>query len=404
MKKQILFVDDDPKILSGLRRMLRSQRTEWEIYFSGNGYDALELLNKKEIDVIVSDMKMPGMDGIRLLKEVKKHFPHVARIALSGQMDEKMILESTRVVHQFLTKPCDAQLLKQTVHRSCMLRDILKDTQLRQLVTQLELIPSLPSVYLEISRELESENSSMEKISDIISRDIGMSAKILQLVNSSFFSLNRDINSIIQAVKLLGLNTIKSLVLSVQVFDQFSQEAVKRFSLNKLLNHSLSTGMLAAAITRSESQRSQMAEDAFLSGMLHDLGKLVLAHNLPERYKQVIDTARKDNIALHQAEKQILGVTHAEIGGSLMLLWGLDDRIVEAVTFHHNPSACIGEAFCPLTAIFAANIFEHAQGEKSKESTPIDLDADYMEHLKMHPNWKDWWNLSINILSTDSQL
>jgi HD-like signal output (HDOD) protein len=403
MKKQILFVDDSPKILDGLRRMLRSQRTEWDLFFAGNGREALELLSQNDIDVVVSDMRMPGMDGIQLLNEIKTRFPQIVRIALSGQMEETMIFQSTRVVHQFLSKPCDAELLKHTIYRTCKLRDILANSRLRQLVSELETIPSLPSLYLEISAELESENASMEKISRIIGRDVGMTTKILQLVNSAFFGLNQRITSLSQAVKLLGLNTIKSLVLSVQVFDQFTSKAVKRFSLNTLMKHSLATGLIASAITMAETQNKLMAEDAFLGGMLHDLGKLILVHNLPQCYELVLETAKAGNIPFYQAEQETYGVTHAEIGASLMLLWGMGENIVEAVALHHNPSLCITETFCPLTAVYAANIFEHSQRQPVPETVPEDPFPAHLENLKLQHHWEQWWNLIRQRSNTDSE-
>jgi HD-like signal output (HDOD) protein len=403
MRKQILFVDDSPKILDDLRHMLRNQQDEWDLYFAGSGNEALGLLNKKNIDVVVSDMFMPGMDGIHLLKEIRSRFPHIVRIALSGQMDEAMILQASRVVHQFLAKPCDAELLKVTIHRTCRLRDILSNPRLRQLVSELETIPSLPSLYLEISNELESEDASMEKISHIIGRDVGMTTKILQLVNSAFFGLNRRITSLSQAVKLLGLNTIKSLVLSVQVFGQFSSEAVKRFSLDTLMKHSLSTGLVAAAIAKEETMKLQIAEDAFLGGMLHDLGKLILAHNLPQCYELVLDTAKGGDITFYQAEQESYGVTHADIGASLMLLWGMDDSIVEAVALHHDPSLCIAKTFCPLTAVYAANIFEQAHRQQLTETVPDDPHPAHMENLKLRQHWTQWWNLSKQMLKNDQK-
>jgi HD-like signal output (HDOD) protein len=403
MRKQILFVDNSPKILDSLRRMLSNQREEWDLFFAGSGNEALRLLSKKNIDVVVSDMRMPGMDGICLLKEIRSRFPHIVRIALSGQMEEAMILQASRVVHQFLAKPCDPELLKLTIYRTCKLRDILSNSRLRQLVSELETIPSLPSLYLEISAELESEDASMEKISHIIGRDVGMTTKILQLVNSAFFGLNQRITSLSQAVKLLGLNTIKSLVLSVQVFGQFSSEAVKRFSLNTLMKHSLSTGLIAAAIAKEETRKIQVAEDAFLGGMLHDLGKLILAHNLPQCYELVLDTAKTGDIPFYQAEQQSYGVTHADIGASLMLLWGMDDSIVEAVALHHDPSFCIAKTFCPLTAVYAANIFEQALRQQLPQTIPDDPNPDHMESLKLRQHWVQWWNLSKQVLKIDEE-
>jgi HD-like signal output (HDOD) protein len=404
MKKQILFVDDSSKILDNLKYMLRDQQEEWNLFFAGSGNEALELLSKKDVDVVVSEMCMPEMDGLQLLNEIRSRFPHIVRIALSRQMDKTMILQSSRVVHQFLAKPCDGELLKNTIYRTCRLRDFLSNPRLRQLVSELETIPSLPSLYIEISEELESEDASMEKISRIISHDVGMTTKILQLVNSAFFGLSQRINSLSIAIKLLGLNTIKSLVLSVQVFNQFTSKAVKRFSLESLMEHSLNTGLIASAIAKATTRETQMAEDAFLGGMLHDLGKLILAHNLPQCYQLVLDTAKAGSIPFYQAERESYGVTHAEIGASLMLLWGMDDNIVEAVGLHHDPSLSMAETFCPLTAVYAANIFEHAKEQKLPEKVPDDPMPIYMENLELQQHWAEWWNLSQQIVRNNRKI
>jgi len=199
MKKQILFVDDQPEILSSLRRMLRPMRHQWDMQFVGGGKEALEVLAKVPHDVIVSDMRMPEMDGITLLTKVQKRYPAVVRIALSGQCDREVVLRSTGATHQFLTKPCDADTLKAVVDRSCVLRDTLSDLELRELVSGIASLPSLPSLYIEIIEELRSPNSSLADIGKIISKDIGMTSKLMQLVNSAFFGVPQRISHPVQA-------------------------------------------------------------------------------------------------------------------------------------------------------------------------------------------------------------
>lgn len=208
MKLSVLFVDDEPHVLQGLQRMMRSMRQEWEIITAGGGLEALDLLSRKPVDVVVTDMRMPGMDGTQLLNEIKNSYPQIVRIILSGQSDREMILKSVRPAHQYLAKPCNDEILKSTIERSCWLRDLLADNSLKQLISRIDSLPSLPTLYLEILRELESPYSSMQKIGEIISRDIGMTAKILQMVNSAFFGFRRHIASPAEAAELLGLETI----------------------------------------------------------------------------------------------------------------------------------------------------------------------------------------------------
>lgn len=191
MKRRILFVDDEPNVLQGLQRMLRPMRSEWEMEFAGGGEEALQKMEQAPFDVIVSDMRMPGMNGAQLLKEVARRYPDTVRIVLSGHSDREYILQLVTTTHQYLAKPCDAQTIKDTVNRACALRDLLTSKELSALVSQVKSLPSLPSLYTRIIEILQSDDPSLQKIGQIVSEDIAMSAKVLQLVNSSFFGIAR---------------------------------------------------------------------------------------------------------------------------------------------------------------------------------------------------------------------
>ncbi len=221
MKKQILFVDDEIDLLQGLRRMLRGMRNVWSMSFASSGEEALNLMADIDIDVIVSDLQMPGMDGIELLRTIREQHPNCIRIVLSGQSNIETVMHLVGIAHQYLSKPCDTELLKSTIKRSCTLREAVTNKSIMNIIANIDTVPSLPSVYTELIEELQSENSSMVKIGDIVSRDVGMTAKILKLVNSSYFGLPRHVSSPTDATILLGVETITSLVLSAHVFSQF---------------------------------------------------------------------------------------------------------------------------------------------------------------------------------------
>ena len=177
-KETILFVDDEPRVLAGIRRMLHSMRNEWDVSFANGGAEALEMLAQKPFSVIVSDMRMPGMTGVQLLEEVRSRYPKMVRIALSGQSSKKSILRSVGPIHQYLPKPCSADILRSTVARTCALRTLLTVDKLQGVISQLEVLPSLPSLYDELMRELQLPSPSLKVVGKIVSRDIGMSAKI----------------------------------------------------------------------------------------------------------------------------------------------------------------------------------------------------------------------------------
>ena len=219
-KRRILFVDDEPNILDGLRRMLRSMRKEFDLYFAESGKEALELMNQNEFDVVVSDMRMPGMDGAELMTEIQKRYPHSIRIMLTGQADEESTLRTIGVVHQFLAKPCDPEKLKNILLRASALHRLMIDGKLKDIVSSIDTLPSLPSVYVKLQKKIREPEASLDDIGEIISQDIAMTAKILQLVNSAFFGLYQKVESPARAVKLLGLDTIKALVLVSQIFSE----------------------------------------------------------------------------------------------------------------------------------------------------------------------------------------
>jgi len=392
-RRRLLFVDDEPRVLEGIRRMLHSMREQWEISFAETGQEALDAAAAEPCDVIVSDMRMPGMDGSALLNEVRKQFPQTARIALSGQTKKEDILRAVGPVHQFLSKPCDAETLKSTISQALALRDLLADDRLRALLSQMDSLPVLPAVYEELLEELESPDASVKVVERIVSQDLGMSAKILQLVNSAFFGVRQHVSSPGQAVALLGLDTVKALVLSINVFSQFEDARVKGLSLEALWRHSMNAAGFAKTITRAESAERKTADHAFVAGLLHDVGKLVLAAKLPVEYAGALSLVKKDGPTLCEAERERFGATHAELGAYLLGLWGFSDPIVEALVFHHEPAKCSAREFGTLTAVHVANVLEHEASTEGGVGAASLLDQTYIAELGMAERLPEWQNL-----------
>jgi len=389
-KLKVLFVDDEPNILAGLKRMLYPLRQEFHTAFAGGGAEALELLSREPFQVVVSDMRMPGMNGAELLGEVQKRHPDIIRIILSGHSDREMILRSVRSAHQYLAKPCDAATLKATIHRIAALQQVLADAALRRVVAGLETLPSLPDLYMEIMEELRSEHASVKRVGEIISRDVGMTAKILQLVNSAFFGHIRHVSSPAHAVELLGLEIIKSLVLSVQIFSQFHPSRLAGLSLARLWQHSLGVGMCARAIALAARQTQEVVDDAFLGGILHDAGKLILAANFPDKYRQVVTAEEGAAAAFCPAEEQVFGVTHAAVGAYLFSLWGFPHALVEAVAFHHEPDREVHPGFAPLTAVHVADGLEKCLRQEDGSAPESWVNLEYLNSLGLVGNLEAW--------------
>ena len=396
--RRILFVDDEPNVLEGLERMLFTMRKEWEMAFASSGQEALGLMEKASFDVIVSDMRMPGMDGAELLTEVMKRHPDTVRFVLSGQSDNETVMRSVGPTHQFLAKPCDAKTLKASVDRAFALRDLLSEEAVKRLVSKVGALPSVAHVYAKLTTELQSPEASVNTVGKIIESDVAMTAKVLQLMNSAFFGIRQHVSSATQAVGLLGLDTIKALVLVVGVFSQASGKRLPSgFSLDSLWHHSMTVGMCAQAISENEGASDDAAHDAYTAGVLHDVGVLLLAANSPETYERVVGAARDHHLERTRVESAGLGSTHAEIGAYLLGIWGLPDSIVEAVAFHHCPGKCLAREFSAVTAVHVANVMAHETHRADDGSAAPKLDIEHIKALGLDSRVSSWRETCISI-------
>jgi len=389
-KKRILFVDDESLVLQGLQRMLRPMRAEWEMVFVESGAKALELMEQAPFDVVVSDMRMPGMNGAELLAEVLKRFPKTVRLVLSGHADRDLVLKCIGSTHQYLSKPCEPEELKSAITRAGDLEQSLRDQNLRQLISRMDRLPSMPSLYVEIVEKLQDPQIGLEEIGGIVAKDLAMTAKILKLVNSAFFGLGRQISSPVEAVSYLGVDTIKSLVLSIHAFSQFADSKFKDFSIDALWVHSQQTAGLAKEIIRLEQGEPKVMDESFVAGLLHDTGKLVLASNFPAEYDQVLQVGRAGNIGLLTSEENTFGANHAEIGGYLLGLWGLPVPVVEAIALHHQPGRCPHPIFSPLTAVHVATALVNFQLTHNENNLNAELDLNYLNQLGVADRMTTW--------------
>lgn len=403
MKKKILFVDDEPNVLDGIKRFLRSMRREWSMSFAGSGAEAMKKMEQESYDAIVSDMRMPGMDGVALLTEVMNKYPQMVRMILSGQSNQDAAKASVLPAHQFLSKPCDPEIFKATITRALTLGNLIANGKIRQLVARIGTLPALPDTYVELTNELQSETSTAASVGQIVAKDVGVSADILKTVNSSFFGVARHISNIEEAVAYLGLDLIKGLVLSSELMGAFDDKALSFFPVSDLWRHSLAVAGLARRLAGDFGFDRKKNDGVFIAGMLHDIGKLILAQEMTQEYETVIRSSREENKPLHQAELEVLGAGHAEVGAYLMGLWGLSETVVEAIAYHHQPGLAATPEPTVLTLIHAADGIERelTQGQ-SKSFTPI-LDQDYLASVKCSGALDGWRKVAAEMIEQGAQ-
>lgn len=400
--KRLLFVDDDPMVLAGLRRALHEMRNEWQMEFASSGQEALQAMSSSRFDAVISDMRMPGMDGAELLDRIKSRHPEVIRIVLSGQSEKDAMLRSIAPAHQYLAKPCDLGELKLRLTQAFASRDLVRNPTIAAAVARLRSIPSLPAIYNELTQALRSELTSLGQIEAIVARDVGMATKILQLANSAFIGVHGRVLSLRQAVSLIGVDTVRTLTLSIHVFSHFDRRSPNTAEVGALWEHSVAVASLAQKITALESNSKTMSEESFAAGLLHDVGKVILLSERPKEYAEIRKRLEQD-VAVEDAETELLGCSHAQLGGYLMSIWGLPTSLVQAVAYHHCPSQAIDSGFSTLTAVHCADALVHQFGNGDEKTV---IDGAYLDGLRLTdkvPLWRAFLEVGRDPSSPDLQ-
>nr|WP_320131125.1 response regulator [uncultured Holophaga sp.] len=361
-QKRILFVDDEPLVLQGLQRMLHQMRSEWEMVFAEGGEAALGLMDKSHFDVVVSDMRMPGMNGAQLLQEVMRRHPATIRLVLSGHADRDLVSQCVGVAHQYIGKPCEASHLKSMIQHAFALSANLESEEVKRIIGSIVQLPSAPDLYQRLREAMADEHATTKALGDIIERDMGMTSIILKLVNSAFFGLRRIIDTPHEAVAYLGVDTIRTLVLTHGIFLESNGLETHGLSLEELWRHSLDTANCACAIAATEGLDRAAQEAAFVGGILHDVGILVLAASFPEVYDRAIEIATQEHLHITMAEQRLFHLSHTEVGTYLLGLWGIPDATLEIIRKHHRPPSLFPPGLTPALAV---RIAEGLVGERT---------------------------------------
>lgn len=390
MKKRILFVEEATAARRELERSVSALADEFQASFVTGGAEALEVLAAEPVDAIVTELQLSVINGAQLLNEVMKLYPDTKRFVLSSLSDRQSVMKCVGAAHQFLSKPCDAETLRAALQRAFAYDTWLPGEKVRDVITKMTKLPSPPNLYFQVVRELQSPDASLEGIGELIAKDPAMTAKILQLVNSAVFGLKRAVSGPAEAVMFLGVDTTKSVILLAHTFSYFDQIKEADFSVESLWKHSITSGNFARWISEAQGEDKARTDEAYTAGMLHDIGKLALAANLPDQYSQAGMLVCSQGIPLWEAEERVFGVSHAELGASLLAIWGLPLPIVEAVAMHHHPARFFSQDFCPLTAVHAANAIAHAEGSGSAE---LPVDTDYLAQLGLDHRLPAWWEI-----------
>ena len=373
MFRKLLFFQEDAHNFNELRDALTLQEEQWRMRFVFDAKEAAIELESRDWEIVIADLG--SALGREVLTQAKKDFPEVVRIGLVHIVRPRP--SDLSLVHQYLSTPFEVKEMEVAVERACQLRELLEGESICRTVGELGELPAAPSVYLKLVERLDYPDVSVDEIADIICNDVGLSAKLLQLVNSAIFRTSREIVTVKVAASYLGLDVIKNLVLSTEIYRGFEKIPKKAgLALEELQEHSRLTAKIAKTLPLSKLGR----DAAIVAALLHDVGKLVVAWKLPDRYAKISLIAKKEKRPMYLVEQEMWGITHAEIGAYLLGLWGLPNPITEAVAFHHFPNRVPHLGFDPISAVYIAEKLAHFAA-RGKPSDEIDWDMDYMESI-----------------------
>ncbi len=387
MRRRILFVDSPTRELDELRAALASHDARWTTDYAMGGEAALDFLARNPCDAVVTDLFLHDMAGLEFLARALRDYPLTHRLVLTDLGDPASLFRCVGGIHQFLSKPCEAERLELVLERAFSFQLWLPNQTVRALLGRLPNLPSLQSHYNAIIKELRHENPSIERVAARVAEDPPSSAKLLQLANSAAYGPPLDEADPVGAVRDLGLTNAQGALLLAHTYSDFNEAIAAGFSPEALHQHALRTSRIARCIAEAEHADHQRTRESATSGLLHDIGKIALAVNLPEQSGE----CRKRSLSHPEweAEQMVYGANHAEVAGCLLALWNLPVPVVEAVAFHHHPTRFRKDRFTALTAVHVANVFAHSP---NLESASRRADRDYLRELGLEDRLASWWS------------
>jgi HD-like signal output (HDOD) protein len=385
-EKRILIADADAKAWDELRRALGET---WTVVGATSGEAALAEAEKLPFDVVVANFNLPGMGGAELLNRIRLSHPKTIRFAAVAEAIKEKGVCDTADGHQLLAVPFDPAGVKSAIERA-LAADYGMSRSLRELVGRIRTFPTMPTLYLEVVEALKDPNATTADIGDIIAKDMAMTTKMVQVLNSAYYGLPRTITDPTEAVGILGFETVKSLVMTIKLLSQYDKVKPAYFSIDSIWRHSTNVARTARVMALLETGDTDCSSTAYTAGLMHDLGKVILATNFDSQYHGAHTVARKQQIPLWDVEKDIFGASHGDIGAYLLNLWGLSPEVVRVAALHHHPSSAGDKIFSALTAVHVANALEYEGTAEADGLPPPVVDRAYLQALGLEERVELW--------------
>lgn len=362
---KIVLIDEDIQFVNQMARLLSIQRPQWTVHSVSTAAEGLELVESTTVDVVVSEANLPDMEGSVFLDRIRSYKPNVLRFTLSDDKDAEILLECARLNQRFIAKPAEAIILAEAIDSSIRLRNLLAGDQLNALMQDVDSLPAMPEVYDELVNELASPNSSLVRVAEIIEADVGLTLSILKIVNSAYFGLNQRVESVSQAISLLGTALVKNITLTSKVFSKIEGDKIDLQKLTEINNQALKIGALTNQFSRYAKVSRISLNHCQVAGMMSNIGELIALTKSDEEF---VDT-----------------VPSHLLGAYLMKIWMMPDAVTEAIAIQHEPMSVNTSDITPLVVLHSirylqANFIDTANTQQRQDCS-VYLKTFLPEHL-----------------------
>ena len=385
--RHLLLIDPSPNLAQRVLTALDYLDEPWQIHPAADPHAIDGLMTSQAMDVVLCGVE-PMSAALGLLALVQRRHPAALRIVIAKDADYRAARESSKVAHQCIRRTVDPAALAYEIGRVIALQRRIGTPEVLRFAGGLRRIPTMPSIYQQLRAIVSRPDFSLAQVTRTISQDAGIAARVLRLVNSAYFGLRSRVSTLDRAVSLLGAKTVSSLVFGLTVSDQFNTTGPAGQIVRSEWNRSLAVAMGAGSIARAATRDTEAADAAYLAGLFHNVGRMVLADNLGARYAGVSWPVRRADIVA--SERKLFSLGHPEVGALLLANWALSDDLVDAVAFSLDPSSTVAGGFAPLAAVHVAAAFN--------DDAPVDMEfldrAGCSEHLG---DWRRIWSEAVEV-------
>ena len=335
-ERKVLFVDDDKRVINSLKRSMMD--SPFISLYADSASVALQILKDQRIDLVVSDMLMPKMDGYKFLNTVSNNYPDTMRFALSGTTNAEnvKICLVLGIAENFLVKPWKEEDLINNIVTALSLKEDLEDNRILKLMSNVHRFPVLPTTYHEVMRAI-SANSNAKTIARIIEKDAAFAADVMKVSNSAFYFHGRETTSVQMAIVFLGMRTLRSIMINISIYKTIKLGTANQEDARFLWDHSFYCNELMFYLYK-KIMHTELPEEFHSAGLLHDMGKFFLMNALPDKYSEILILLEKNpDMTWSTAEMKVIDVPHTKLGSFLLRTWNFSQKLQEVCMYHHDP-------------------------------------------------------------------